>query len=162
MGSSRRTRLILLIGLLVVLALTLYFRAFAPPAGSVRSTSNERGARRTRASAAPVTAPDVHLEALSVERPKPGQSSRNLFRFKPAPPPPAPVRAQPAAAAAAQQPGPPAPPPLPPIALKLTGTGSQGSGPRVAFLTDAFGRSIVAREGETIEGRYRVLKVNPS
>jgi hypothetical protein len=163
MESSRRNRLALLIVLLGVLALTLYFRMFSSPAESVRPASNERGARRTRESAAPVAAPDVHLEALLVERPKPAPSNRNLFKFKAMPPPPAAARSQAAAAAASPvSTGPPQPPPLPPIALKLTGTGSQGNGPRVAFLTDAFGRAIVAREGETIEGRYRILKVNQS
>jgi hypothetical protein len=69
-----------------------------------------------------------------------------------------------AASAAAPPPpdGPAPPPPLPPIGLKLTGIGSQGTGPRLAFLTDPFGRSIVAREGETIEGRYKIGRVAES
>src|SRR5262245_38371906 len=129
MERSRRSRIVVLIVLLGVLVWVLFLRTVSPPAGSARATSNERGARRTSASgAAAVTAPDVRLEALPAERPKPGQTTRNLFRFKPAPPPPAPSPTQPAAAVAPVPTGPPAPPPLPPIALKLTGTGSQGNG----------------------------------
>jgi hypothetical protein len=167
MEPSRRNRVVLLIVLLVVLVWTLYFRTSTPPAETMRATSNEKGARRvTPSGAASSAAPEVHLEALSAERPKPDQISRNLFQFKTVPQAPrGGSGSAPAAAAAAPAPvptGPPPPPPLPPIALKLTGTGSQGNGPRVAFLTDTFGRPIVAREGETVEGRYKVLKVNPS
>src|SRR5262245_32708401 len=138
MDSKRRNRLALLTVLLVVLVMTLY-RAWPQPTETVRSTSNERGARRGRTSAASVAAPDVHLEALSLERPKPAGSVRNLFRFKPTAPPPA-ASVRPAAATAAApsvQTGPPPPTPLPPISLKLTGTVSQGGRPRVAFLVDA-------------------------
>jgi hypothetical protein len=109
-----------------------------------------------------MTSPDVRLEALQAERPKPRDASRNLFRFKP-PPPPAPERKPaPPVYTLPPQLGPPPPPPIPPIALKLTGVGSQGGGPRIAFLTDTFGRSIVAREGEAIEGRYKVVRINES
>jgi hypothetical protein len=163
MAPKRRNQLVLLAALLVVLTTTLYYTSSPPATSTTGGAPNSRGARGARQAESSVTPPEVHLEALSVERPKPGAANRNLFRFRPAPPPPS-AAARSAAAAAMPSPstGPAPPPPLPPIGLKLTGVGSQGTGPRLAFLTDPFGRSIVAREGETIEGRYKIGRVAES
>jgi hypothetical protein len=162
--AKQRRDLAVLAVALGVLAVTLYFTVLPRTAAVTRRASNEKGGRPSRTAGAPVTtSPDVRLEALTAERPKPRNASRNLFRFKPPPPPPPPpVRKPPPVVTPPIALGPPAPSPLPPIALKLTGVGSQGTGPRIAFLTDAFGRSIVAREGEAIEGRYKVLRINES
>ncbi len=62
------------------------------------------------------------------------------------------------AAAAGPQCAAAAPPPPPPIALKLLAI-VQGSGKPVAALTD--GRDVFyGREGDIIEGRYRIVKIN--
>src|SRR5947208_2824730 len=47
-------------------------------------------ARRTPAGVAPAGAPEVHLSALDEDRPKPRDTRRNLFAFKPKPLPPPP------------------------------------------------------------------------
>jgi hypothetical protein len=163
MVPKRRTQLVLLAALLAVLATTLYYTSSPRTTAATAGASNSRGPRGGRQAESSITPPDVHLEALSAERPKPRATNRNLFRFRPPPPPPV-AAARSAASAAAPPPntGPAPPPPLPPIGLKLTGIGSQGTGPRLAFLTDPFGRSIVAREGETIEGRYKIVRVAES
>jgi hypothetical protein len=104
-------------------------------------------------------APDVHLETLTAERPRP-DTGRDLFRFKPRPlppppPPPPPRVPTPAELAAAQ-----APPPPPPIALKFIGfVESDGSGRRIAFLSDGRGSPVSAKEGDTVLGQYRVLRI---
>lgn len=86
-------------------------------------------------------------------------NGRNLFRERPKAPPP-PPRVMPAAAAVAPDPNapPPPPPPPPPITLRLVGI-VQGSGTPVAALTD--GKDVFyGREGDVIEGRYRIVKIN--
>lgn len=94
----------------------------------------------------------VDLAALNAPRPEPVDVTRNPFRFRPKPPPPpAPVQpvAPPPAAAAA---------PLPRIPLKFIGLIESEKAGHVAVLSDDRG-VYYGREGETIEGRYRILKI---
>jgi hypothetical protein len=109
-----------------------------------------------------MTAPDVHLEALNNEWPKPGDTDRNLFRFKPkAPPPPpsSPRETQPVIVDSAP-PGPPQPPPLPPIGLKFIGIiESPTTSRKIAVFSDGRNPPFHGEEGAIIEGRYRILKI---
>ena len=103
----------------------------------------------------PVT--DVDLQALQAERPEPTDSTRDPFRFtpKPAPPPPPEFPTRPTAPV---QTGPVEPPPPPRILLKFIGIVESARSGRVAVLSDARG-VYQGREGEMIEGRYRILKI---
>ena len=108
---------------------------------------------------------EIDLEALEAKRPEPEESDRNPFRFKPKPAPPPPAAAvrqqqERAAAAAQAAAGPSEPPPPPQIPLKYIGEMSdpKKTGHRVAILSDARG-VYYGREGEIIEGRYRILKI---
>jgi len=104
---------------------------------------------------------DIRLDLLehrSAGRPAP---TRDLFRFRArrdpsqtaAPSRPAPVRPPPPSA-------PPGPPPPPPIPLRFIGFVEQaGEASRVAVLSDGRGNVFNGREGDIIEGRYRVLRV---
>ena len=158
MQPDRRRQLVLAV-LVVVLAVVLY-RAWPRTAAPVRSASNPRGAAR-QGQTAEVAAPDVHLEALEAERPKPSGQSRNLFRFgrterpretpvvQPPPPPPTPSTAKPAVAGA------------PPIPLRFVGTMLVG-GRTMAVLSDASGlqrNPVYGFEGDTILGQYRLVRV---
>src|SRR5205823_2207705 len=108
-----------------------------------------------------ITAPDVHIDALNADRPAPDDIDRNLFRFKPKPvvaPPrplmPAPIEPAPRPA------GPPPPPPIPPIPLKYIGYIQTASGEKIAAFTDSVSPSPVqAKEGQTVLGRYRLLRI---
>jgi len=159
-GTKRRQQ-VLLAMLLVVLA-GVGYRAWTsmtsalplPTSNGTGDAAPRRGAQPTAASAAP----DVRLEALEAERPKPGPAERDLFRFKPKPPPPPP---KPVAAPVAPVPtGPPPPPPPPPIPYKfigkLEGPGQTG---RIAVLSDGRGTPLYGREGDIIEGRFRILRI---
>jgi len=156
MESSRRQQIGLaaLAVLVVVAVYQVWPRTAATTAGSSNqgnSTSRNRGAELQ------ITAPDVHLEALTAERQKPEDVTRNLFRFKAKPPPPAPTRS----AVPAPPPAPPVPtgpPPPPDIPLKLAAILKQGS-IKVASLTDNLGNVILAKEGDSVEGRYRLWKI---
>lgn len=135
--------------------------AAAPaPASNQRAQAPAAGARNAPGAS---NAPDVHLEALEAEHPKPGPADRNLFRFKPKappPPPPAPVRPGPQEPAMPVPTGPPPPPPTPPIAVKFIGLVEQAAGsPKIAVLSDSAGHVFYGSEGEIVEGRYRILKI---
>ncbi len=106
---------------------------------------------------------DVHLEVLQAERPSATEAERNPFRFKPAPPPPAPppVASKPAPIVPPAPVGPPPPPPPPPITVKFIGLLDLADGSRIAVFTDcsAGRRQSQAREGGTVDGRYRLVKI---
>jgi hypothetical protein len=159
MQPERRRQIVLAV-LVVALAFALY-RAWPRTAASTTATSNPRSVARG-GQTTEVAAPDVNLEALEAERPKPEGSMRNLFRF-----------GRPAAASAPTQPSVPvAPPPtdpapprtptIPPIPLKFVGTMKVG-GRMMAVLSDASGLQrdpVYGFEGDTILGQYRLVRVS--
>jgi hypothetical protein len=173
MATERRRQLILA-ALVVVLVGVIYrlWTATTPPpaaasnrsaggAAAARSQTTGRGGRGA-ADDTGIQAPDVHLEALHAERPKPGAAERNLFRFKPKappPPPPPPPRGPEVIAPPPPPPPPPGPPPAPPITLKFIGIlDVPGRNQKIAALSD--GRNTFhGVEGDIIEGRYRILKI---
>ena len=146
-------QIVLLVGLLVVfiaVASNEVRRAGPPvPAGQphvVQAGPSRAAAARDQAE----SAPGVRLSDLKAERPVPAEGGRNLFLEKPKAPPPPPKVAPP--------PDPNAPPPPPPITLKLIAI-VRGSGRPIAAITD--GRDVFyGREGDIIEGRYKIIKVN--
>jgi hypothetical protein len=125
----------------------------APPAARARTANRGGSAQSTDPAEL-----DVKLEALNAKRPDPGEGERNPFRFKPppAPPPPKPVPVQPQPPPG--PPLPPPPPPIPPIPLKFMGT-VEGPGIKLAALTDCKGFTYSAREGETVDGRYKLVRI---
>jgi hypothetical protein len=154
-----RRQVLLLAGLLVVLALVLVTYTFRGTAGQAPEQATGAQAIPARAAAARDRAesvPGIRLSALSADRTVPTENGRDLFREKPKPPPP-PPRVVPPPPPDPNAPPPPPPPP-PPITLRLIGI-LQGSGRPVAALTD--GKDVFfGREGDVIEGRYRIVKVN--
>jgi hypothetical protein len=162
MAPERRPQQLLLGALVVVLAIAIYrmWPTSATPATASNRQGQAGGPRTAAEVAAPVT-PDVHLEALDSAHPKPGAADRDLFRFKPkaaAPPPPAPARsAQPAPTTDAPG-GPPPPPQVPPITLKFIGVIEQQAS-KLAVLSDGRGAPFYGKEGEIVDGRYRILKI---
>lgn len=154
----------LLLGALALALVFAIYRAW-PTATSVapKPSSNRRGqaAASGRPPAAGVNAPDVHLHALDEDRPEPDATDRNLFRFKPKAPilSPATSNSRAEIRPAPVPAGPPPPPPLPPITFKFIGVveAPQRSA-RIAVLSD--GRNVFhGREGDIIEGRYRILRI---
>lgn len=164
MVRERRNRLVLG-ALLILLAIVVARRVWplwAPPTSDGAQASNNGGTARGRGSQPAITAPDVRLEDLDAERPQPGDVYRNLFRFKPkaAPPAPAPAVEDQPPSIAMPPPMPSGPAPPPPIPLKFIGFWRrQASERKVAMLTD--GRGVYyGGEGDIIEGRYRILKID--
>ena len=54
---------------------------------------------------------------------------------------------------------PPGPPPAPPIALKFIGMMERANGVKWAVLSDGKGVVMQGREGDIVDGRYRILKI---
>jgi hypothetical protein len=100
------------------------------------------------------------MDALGAARVKPGESRRNLFTFKQPPPPPAPVRVATPLPLPVPT-GPVTPPGPPPIALKFIGIIERtNASERLAVLSDGRGGTpFSGKEGDIIEGRYRILRI---
>ncbi len=168
--ATERRRLLLLVALAVVLVVAVY-RAWPTTSEPAGRASNRQGPRSgAPAQGAQTSAPaatDVHLDALDEERPQPGSAGRDLFRFKPkaSPPPlpPAPSSSQPGSTGPTTiiaPGGTPATGGVPPITLKFIGVmESPERAQKIAVLTDGRGAPFYGREGEVVEGRYRILKI---
>jgi hypothetical protein len=107
--------------------------------------------------------PELDLKALDAGRPEPDESTRNPFRYKPRSAPPAPSRSpseQPHAAAPQSANDPAAPPAPPRIPLKYIGDMTDPKDPerKIAILSDSRG-TYWGREGEVVEGRYRIVRI---
>jgi hypothetical protein len=160
-----RRRVVLMTTLLVALVILFLIqrRPAAPhPAARPSRPSNQASRGRDGAGAGPVTGLKLNLLSRADETyPAP---ERNPFKFQPRAAPPAPAgprrggRAQ-----APQAPAvPPGPPPLPPIPWRLIGLADlPGGSGRVGAFSDTRGHTTWAKEGDIIDGRYRVLRVGP-
>ncbi len=154
----------MLLGAVVVVLAFVIYRMWPPTSAASAPSSNGRGgataARQQQAPAVPA-APDVHLDVLNGERPRPAARERDVFRFKskpPPPPPPAPPITQPSMPVNPAPSGLPQPAQVPPITLKFVGT----FGPpaqKIAVLSDGRNPPFYGKEGDIIEGRYRILRI---
>jgi hypothetical protein len=151
-----RPWLLAVLGVAIV-ALLVYW---AWPAASTSSPPSNQPRDRARQAAGQKGSEslDVRLEALKQPPPQPSASERNPFRFQPKPQPPPPVFTQRPVPQPSQQPVQPTlPPGPPPIPLKFFAA-IDAPGGKIAALTD--GRGVYkGREGDTIEGRYRIVKI---
>jgi len=172
--EPKRRRESVLVGIVVTLLIAIYaaFGNWSRPASMQFASSNQQAqgpqdkprrtarAEATGSAGAPqAEAPQVHLDALGEDRPKPEPAGRDLFRFreKPPPPPPPPPRA---IVGPQPPPPPPAPPPVPPIALKFIGVvDTPPPGKRVAVLSDGRGAPVYGHEGDTVLGQYRIVRI---
>ena len=130
------------------------------------SPAAPRRGGQPRAAEQVVAVDDVRLELLKDKRGELAGAERNPFRFQarqvPARPQsesPQPVARGPVAVGPPLPQGPPPPPPIP-----LRYIGLMESPPRslrVAILSDGRGNVFYGKEGDIIEGRYRVTRIAP-
>ena len=162
--EPKRRRELVLAGFVVVLGAGLYVAIAGWPLGTsatppAASNGQTKTARNGRSGPTTAETPDVHLDALQAERPRPDSAGRNLFRFKPKPPPPLPPAPQ-VVRPVESAPVPTGPPPPPPITLKFIGIVDAGQSKKVvAVLSDGRGSPVYGREGETVLGQYRILRI---
>lgn len=130
-----------------------------PETGTTGSASAGGGQRRPGDSAVA----DIRLELLQREPAALRGPDRNPFRFERRASAAAPARPQVTRRVAPVEvtpTGPLPPPPPPPIPLRFIGFLQPKDGPgRVAVLSDGRGNVFDGREGDVIEGRYRLLRV---
>lgn len=135
------------------------------PAAVTPAPSNSLRTAATRSSVPELPVEDVKLELLQSEREELGISARDPFRFQARTPPPAPRSARvegPPAPVAVAPPVPTGPPPPPPIPLKFIGVlEASGRAGSIAILSDTRGNVFYGKEGDIIDGRYKMLKVGP-
>jgi hypothetical protein len=144
--------------LVLVVVYAVWPAASQPPVPSNQPRERTQAGRGAGEGAGPQQGPlDVRLEALKQPPTPPEDPARNPFRFyvKPPPPPPPRVVAPPPQPV---NPGPPPPPPVPAIPLKFIGTLEQG-GKKVAIFSDGRGLPLYGREGDSILGQYRIVKI---
>jgi hypothetical protein len=159
MAPDRRRPLVLL-GVLAVLVIVYIW---------TRQSDSTPAASGGRAQAIPINpggaiadVPEVKLDALNAARTGLEDQRRNPFRLQPPAPPTEPPRPAPRVTppvAPIDPSVPPPPPPPPPITLKFIGLVQAASrGGRLAVLSD--GRFVYyGREGDIIDGRYRVVRI---
>lgn len=156
-----RRRLVAVGVVAILVALGLWYQMSPAPAAA--PVVSEARPRDGRAAASPAGVRSLKLEALASTREGPNETSqRNPFRFQPrvVAPPPRPVAPvvdttpRPVAA-----PVPTGPPPPPPIALKFIAVLERASGVKWAVLSDGKSPPMYGREGDAIDGRYRIVKV---
>ena len=169
-GTENKTKTAIAAGLLVVAAFLLYNWLHSSDdspstpvtaATATASASSGAAAKKSARKTGPVLLaqsldPTLRFDLLkSSEDVTYNGSGRDIFQNQPEPvaipPPVAPVINR----------GPPPPPPPPPIPLKFYGFSGNKSGPKQVFLSkgdDIF----VAREGQIIDRRYKILKIGPN
>lgn len=163
-GEQRR-QVLLLVALVLVAAVVFYtqFGSDAtemPPASSnlaITTTPAPGGGRPQSGGGMPEPIRLGELETVARQE----QAARNPFGFgvPPAPPrPPAPPPSPPQA----PRPEPPrqeGPPPVPPIPVKFLGYVEDPARPGKVVALQVAGDVVVAREGDLVDGRFRLLKV---
>jgi hypothetical protein len=173
MASKTVKQLGVLGGLVATLGLVMMLQGGETPTGTAPPPSNPvsgtTGTRQQKPGAGQVAVTDIQLEALKAPREDAPTAERNLFRFEVKAPPPKPAVQAPASPPTAQQQQlpprvqvPQGPPPPPPIPLRFIGVlNAPTQAGRVAILTDGRGANLMGREGDIIEGRYRLLRIGP-
>lgn len=174
-GAENRTKLVIAI-VLMALAGVLFFRFLSSGSGSrptaARADSGDEAVAAPSAphgrilakgskKAAPVRSldPTLHYDWLKAsEDTKYEGTGRNIFRAQVEIPKPV---AQVMTPQAPVTPVPQGPPPPPPINLKFFGFASHPGEPKKIFLSQ--GEDIfVAREGDIVDRRYRVVHIMPN
>jgi hypothetical protein len=160
-ASSSRRQVVLLCVLVAALLVIVWWNFVVPaapvaPPIAARSTPSSAASGRGQANA-PGQVEALRLASLTAEKPLPEGGERDPFHFGERPAPPA-EQTQVAAAAPPPPQMPTGPPPPPPIALKFIGVVDTADQRKIAVLSD--GQNVFyGREGEVVEGRYRIERI---
>jgi hypothetical protein len=160
-----RTRQIVWLGALALVLVFAVLQWRAPsPAGGSGASSNTSG-RAPDQPGTNVAVAEVKLAALEGERPPVPEARRNPFQFQQSAARAPDVVNVPRVEEFAPPAVPVGPPPLPPIPLRFIGVLEGAPTGRVGMFADArspgLGTVFHGKEGEVIEGRYRVLRLGP-
>jgi hypothetical protein len=167
-GAENKKQLRWMIAVLAVLALVIIYdlvfmggssSASPAPSSSTAASQPKKAGAATTQIADNTLDPRVRIDLLAASQSKKYEPGRNIFRMEEAPPPTVvgSVRQQ-----AAGPPAPPTPtpvPPPPPIPLKFYGFANKPNEAKRVFLVDE-GEVFVARQGEIVERRYKIVQIN--
>jgi hypothetical protein len=158
-----RTRVLTLVLVLLVGGVVGYWIwPWAGPTAGLTGAAGARGGRGAQ-TGKQTDVTDISLELLRRERGELSAPDRNPFRFErraSAAPPPRSQAARRSAPIEVVSTEPLPPPPPPPIPLRFIGYLQPNDAPgRVAVLSDGRGNVFNGKEGDVIEGRYRLLRV---
>ena len=158
---TMRARLLFLLAVVAIVGGAFYFLRSPSTPVDGGTTARAGGGAPTSRQGNPVG--DVRLESLDRQDDAGSAPSRDVFRFEErraaaaADAPPRPTARVPVEPVSQVPTGPPPPPPIP---LRYIGyLDQQGEVPRVAVLSDGRGNVFNGKEGDVIEGRYRVLRI---
>lgn len=158
-APQSRTRVLLI--LLGVVAVGALMYTMWPEAAPRTPPSNQgRDARKPQPTTGSPGSLEVRLGELKQPPAGSAETTRNPFRFYVKPPPPvAPTKQPPVLKPGDQGPSAPAsPPPLPPITIKFIGV-LEKDGSKWAIFSDGKGQPQYAKEGQTVLGQYKLLKI---
>jgi hypothetical protein len=168
-ATSSRRQVVLLSVLVAALLVIVWWNFIVPPAPlappSLTASARNAGPLRPAApgvrsqTSAPGQVESLRLASLTADRPQPEGGERDPFRFGERQAPPRAAGDQPVAAVRPQPPVPTGPPPPPPITLKFIGVVDTADKRKIAVLSD--GQNVFyGREGEIVEGRYRIQRIS--
>jgi hypothetical protein len=157
-GGTPRPWLLVILGLAIVAYLGTQMFSGGPPSSSVPSSAPRQPGAAARNVTLDPSELDVKIETLTAREAEEANVERNPFRFQPKPPPPPPPMPS-APVQSYSPPPPPGPTGPPPIGntIKFIGIMDTGQG-RIGAFTDCKA-SFPGREGDVIEGRYRVVRI---
>ena len=158
-----------MIAVLGVLALVIIYdlvdmgssSASPAPASSTAASQPKKGGGAAATQIADNTLdPRVRVDLLAASQNKKYEPGRNIFRMEEAPIPTALSSVRPKRTTDVPVPPTPTPvPPPPPIPLKFYGFANKPNEAKKVFLVDE-GEVFVARQGEIVERRYKILQIN--
>ena len=159
--TTNTRRLLVLLGAVAIAAAT--YVALQPASDDAGSGASAPARANSQAARPGEAVGDVRLESLEQRDASWSAPDRDVFQFgNRREAAGTPVDRRPATTEPVN-PGPAAPvmpAPPPPIPLRFIGYLDQGGGvPRVAVLSDGKGNVFNGKEGDIIEGRYRVLRI---
>jgi hypothetical protein len=160
--AEQKKQIAMLLVLLIIAATVLYYQfggTGTEVTGVASNTAAPMPAPVVPAGALPEPLNLASLEPVSEE----SGGARNPFGFgvpprPPAPPPPPPQAPRPVVTPPAPS-GPPQPPPRPAIPVKFLGVAEDPSRPGKMVSLSINGVVVLAREGDVVDGRYRLVKV---
>jgi hypothetical protein len=158
-SSSRRQ--VVLLGILVAVLLVIVWWNLVVPAAPVAAPIAAGSGRAPAANvpgrpSASGRVEVLRLASITAQKPQPEGGERDPFHFGERPAPPTEHRAGAAAPSRPQMPT--GPPPPPPITLKFIGLVDTADQRKIAVLSD--GQNVFyGREGEVVEGRYRIKRI---
>jgi hypothetical protein len=173
LGAAEKKKVIWM-AVLLVIALLVVLRAMSSmgwlggteaTAASARPSQNAPAASAQKKGAIPRIRensldPALRTDLLAAsQRVEYGGGKRNIFRMEAPPPPPPIAIPTPVQQVRTEPQGPPPPPPPPPITLKFFGFANRRGEAKRVFLSDG-DEVFVAKEGDIVNRRYRVVQIN--